>query len=199
MIIISVKTETQITNISNKIFCQVIETLVTVRLFLHVRKLAGSKELINMLSNFHLSMSYDKLLKIETLSNAVVKKMESSNVTYISPGIQHGNRLHLTIDNVDFHNNTFDGKNEFQGTSQAVFQKSAIVVPKLIINRTDSLKPSEYTLKIEVKDKLSLQGESFPSFPESLDVDLLQQCKKKGQICYLYQVTEETMAGILPA
>ena len=125
--------------------------------------------------------------------------MESSNVTYISPGIQHGNRLHLTIDNVDFHNNTFDGKNEFQGTSQAVFQKSAIVVPKLIINRTDSLKPSEYTLKIEVKDKLSLQGESFPSFPESLDVDVLQQCKKKGQICYLYQVTEETMAGILPA
>ena len=73
--IISVKTETQITNISNKIFCQVIETLLTVRLFLHAHKLAGSKELISMLSNFHLSISYDKLLKIETLSNAAVKKM----------------------------------------------------------------------------------------------------------------------------
>ena len=83
---------------------------------------------------------------------------------------------------MDFHNNTFDGKNEFQGTSQAVFQKGAIAVPKLIINRIDSLKPNEYTIKSEVKDKLSLQGESFPSFPESRDVDVLQQYKKKDQI-----------------
>ena len=49
-------------------------------------------QVIINLSNFHLSISYDKLLKIETLlSNAVVKKMEDCNVIYLPLGIQHGN------------------------------------------------------------------------------------------------------------
>ena len=91
VIIKSVKTERQITQINNKTFHQVIETPFTVGLSLHLHKLTRSKELINILSNFHLSISYDKLLRIETLSNVVVKKMESCNVVYVSLDIQHGN------------------------------------------------------------------------------------------------------------
>ena len=91
VIIKSVKTERQITQINNKTFRQVIETPFTVGLSLHLHKLTRSKELINILSNFHLSISYDKLLRIETLSNVVVKKMESCNVVYVSLDIQHGN------------------------------------------------------------------------------------------------------------
>ena len=84
VIINSVKTERQITQISNKTFRQVIEMPFTVGLSLHLHKLTRSKELINILSNFHLSISYDKLLRIETLSDVVVKKMESCNVSRYS-------------------------------------------------------------------------------------------------------------------
>lgn len=124
--------------------------------------------------------------------------MESCNVIYVLPGIQHGNRLHFAIDNVDFHIDIPDGKNRFQGTSQVVFQKTAIAVPNLILNRTESMKPIVNLIKVEIKDKPSPRGESFPSFPESLGVDVEQQYKKKDQIWYLWQVMEEKMTGILP-
>ena len=90
-----------------------------------------------MLSNFHLSISYDKLQKTETLSNGVVKKMENCNCVYVSPDIQDGSRLHFTINNMHFHNDTSDGKNEFQGTSQVVFQKGVIAVLNLIIKQVE--------------------------------------------------------------
>ena len=113
MIINCVKTETQFTNVTNETFQQVIEMPFAVELSVHVHKLARNKELISMLSNLHLLISYDKLLKTETLSNAVVKRMESCNGVYIFPDIQHGSQLHFTINNVHFYNNTSDGKSEF--------------------------------------------------------------------------------------
>ena len=90
VIINSVKTDREITNINNKTFLEVIEAPFAVGLALHVHKLARSKELINMLSNTHLSISYDQLLKIEALlNNAVFKKLESCNGVYVPSGIQH--------------------------------------------------------------------------------------------------------------
>ena len=44
------------------------------------------------------------------------KKMESYNDFYVLPGIQHGNRLHFAINNVNLHSNTPDEKNDFHGT-----------------------------------------------------------------------------------
>ena len=53
-----------------------------------------------------------------------------------------------------FHNNnTSDGKNEFQGTSQVVFQKSTIAVLNLIMKQVEiwnSLKLIEYPINIEI-------------------------------------------------
>ena len=125
-----------------------IETLFAVGVSFHVHELTKNKELINMLL-----ISYDKLLKIETLSNVLVKEMESCIDVYVSPGIQHGSRLHFTFNNVRFHNDASDGKNEFQGTSQVVFQKNTIPFLNFIINQIEiwnSLKPIEYPIKIEI-------------------------------------------------
>ena len=99
---------------------------------------------------------------------------------------------------MDLHCDIPDGKNKFEGTPQVVFQKNTIAVPNLIINRTDPMKPIVNPIKVEIKDKPSLRGESFPSFLESLDLDVEQQYKKKDQIWYLCQVMEEKMTGILP-
>ena len=90
--------------------------------------------------------------------------MESCNVIYVLPGIQHGNRLHFAIDNVDFHIDIPDGKNRFQGTSQVVFQKTAIAVPNLILNRTESMKPIVNLIKVEIKDKPSHAGRIISIF-----------------------------------
>lgn len=72
-------------------------------------------------------------------------KMESCKGVYVPPGIQYGNQLHFVADNVDFHNDTPEEKNELHETSQVVFQKSANAVPNLIINLNlnDSLRPIE--------------------------------------------------------
>ena len=41
------------------------------------------------------------------------KKKESCNGVYVSPGIQHENRLHFAIDKVHFDNDALDRNNEF--------------------------------------------------------------------------------------
>ena len=71
-----------------------------------------------MLLDFNLLISHDKVLKIETmLSNAVV-----NGGVYVPANISQGTRLHFSIDNVDFRNDTPDGKGEFHSTGHVVFQ-----------------------------------------------------------------------------
>ena len=59
------------------------------------------------------------------LSNAVVKEIENNGGVYVPPNISQGTRLHFTNDNVEFRNDTPDGKGEFYGTGHVVFQTSA--------------------------------------------------------------------------
>ena len=107
------KSKRQINHDTNENYRQLIETPFTVDMSLHVHKVTRSRALIDMLSNFHLSISYEKVLKIETLlANAVITKMGDNNGVYVPPNIEHGTRIHFAIDNVDFRNDTPDGKND---------------------------------------------------------------------------------------
>ena len=92
---------------------------------------------MDMLSDFNLSISHDKVLKIETmLSNTVVKEIENNGGVYVPPNISQATRLHFAIDNVVFRNDTSDGKGEFGSTGNAVFKKTACTeVRNLVIEQ----------------------------------------------------------------
>ena len=71
-----------------------------------------------------LSISYDKVLKIETaIANSAVKEKKENNNIYIPSNVITGKMLHFAIDNTEFNNDTPDVKHEFHGTGQAAIQK----------------------------------------------------------------------------
>ena len=50
--------------------------------------------------------------------------MKDNNGTYIPPTIRKSSPVYFAIDNIDFRNDTPDGKNEFHGIGQVVYQQS---------------------------------------------------------------------------
>ena len=63
-------------------------------------------------------------MKIENdFANEVKEKMTNNNNIYLPPTLNQNTPLHFGIDNIDFKNDTPDGKAEFHGTTQVVFQK----------------------------------------------------------------------------
>ena len=119
-------------------FREVVETPFSVGLGIHVHKETRSKKLIECLSDLGLSISYDKVMKIENdLGNAVYENISLNHGVFVPPNIQPGIPLHFAIDNIDFRNDTPDGKSEFHGTTHVVFQKNNKVNHELLkISRT---------------------------------------------------------------
>ena len=74
----------------------------------------------------NLTISYDNVLKIETFiaETIVKKKMENNDGVYVPPSIQKECPIYFAVDNCDFQSDTPDGKSEFHGTVQIVYQNS---------------------------------------------------------------------------
>ena len=67
---------------------------------------------------------HTRVLQIETgIANSVADNIEKNNGIYFPQNILEGIPIHFAIDNTDFSNDTPDGKQEFHGTGQVVFQK----------------------------------------------------------------------------
>ena len=80
--------------------------------------------MIEYLSDLGLSMSYKKVMKIENgLGNMIVEKQNSNEGVYIPDNLTQNSCLHFAIDNIDFENDTANGKGEFHGTTTVIFQK----------------------------------------------------------------------------
>ena len=114
---------------------------------------------------------------------------------FVSPNINYNTPLHFAIDNVDFSNNTPDGKNEFHGVGQVVFQKS------------NAKKKTEKTkLTIEVANKIIFNKfvlnniETFqePSPPNDFDGQILYDkmtlYKTYGKVWTITSVINKNMA-----
>ena len=101
------------------------ETPFAVGLGLQVHKETRSKKIINCLSDLGLSIDYDRVIKIETeISNSVTDIINKNNWVYVPHTILKDKAIHFAIDNTDFHNDTPDGKGEFDGIGQILFQKA---------------------------------------------------------------------------
>ena len=98
-----------------------------------------------MLSKLNLTIPYDQILRIETgIANKISKNIDNNNGVFVLPKIIYNAPLHFAIDNVNFSNDTPDGKNEFHGVGQVVFQK---------LNGKKETEKSKFT--IEARNKIT--------------------------------------------
>ena len=96
---------------------------VAVRIAIH--QAVRSKQLVNMLYGFGLSVEYNRLLRVEAqFESSVLKRMEESNGLFLPPDIVKGRHVFFAIDNMDFAEDTYDGRNTLHGTAMDIYQKS---------------------------------------------------------------------------
>ena len=172
------KTRKQVTEHEN--FRDMVETPLSVGLALPLHKETRSEKLINCLYDIGLTISYDKVMKIENgLGNAVLENIESNGGTFIPSTLEIGKPLHFAIDNIDFKNDTANGKSEFHGTTLVAFQtksdkKNELL--KITPCKLFSIK-STFNQSLESLVKPAPPNEKFPSYkaPSSL-IDLSSSC-----------------------
>jgi len=181
----SVKTDRQVryhgTGDNSKNYHSRKETPFSVGLGLLVHKNTRSKDLVNILSDLHLTVDYSKVRRIETdIANAVVKRMSETNGVYVPHLIQEGEPVYFAIDNCDFKNDTADGKNEFHGTAQIVYQRAgadSTTGKKLQIERNQN-RSLEYNPfpQANVCPKPKRQHQMLPLFAtDRTDIDLYRK------------------------
>ena len=182
IILKAIKTRRQVNyNPLTASFRNLVETPFSVGLALHIHQQTRSKKIIDFLSGLGLSTTYDRIIQIETqIANAVAEKAEQNHGVYVRPNIESGVSIHFAIDNTDFVNNTPDGKHEFHGIGQTIFQKS---VPNIQQNHLNIDHSHKTKLKFEYNTFSHLQichkptppNELFPNFSEIIqckDLDL---------------------------
>ena len=146
---------------------------------LYLHKETRNKKVINFLSDLGRSISNKRVLKIEnSLANAIVEKITTNGGVFVSSNLELGKKLHFAIDNIDFKNDTADGKSEFHGTTLVVFRSKPIQQRNLIkLSSCTSLKHTPPVPK-ETFPKPNPLNESFPTYgPEECSlVDLSGYC-----------------------
>ena len=83
-----------------------------------------SKEIVNFLYGFGMSVEYKRILRVEAqIEKHVVQRMERSGGIYVPPDVVPGRHVFFAVDNVDFAEDTPDGKRTLHGTAMAIYQR----------------------------------------------------------------------------
>lgn len=91
---------------------------------LAVHQATRSKDLLNMLHGFGMALEYNRVLRIEAqIENVVLQRIEQNEGQYIPPDFVDGRHTFFAVDNSDFSEDTYDGKNTLHGTALAIYQK----------------------------------------------------------------------------
>ena len=92
---------------------------------LAVRQAVRSKELISLLHGFGMSVDYNRVLRVESqIESNVLQRMEQNDSVYLPLDIVKGRHVFFSIGNVDFAEDTPDGKRTFHGTAMAIYQRA---------------------------------------------------------------------------
>ena len=168
------------TSDSNKTFYNIKETPFSNGLGLLIHKKTRSKDIANILASLTLSINYKKVLRIEAdIANAVIQRALENNGVYVPPSIQAGLPAYFVVDNCNFKTDTANGKNEFHGTAQIVYQQSSanVVSEKLQIdhNQNRSLNYDPFPAS-QVCPKPKPKNEIYSQFaPKNKDTDLYRK------------------------
>lgn len=92
---------------------------------LALRQSIRSKEIVNMLHGFGMSVEYNRLLRIEAqIEQSVLDRMNAHGGLYLPENFVKNRHAFFAIDNVDFAEDTHDGKHTLHGTAMAIYQKT---------------------------------------------------------------------------
>ena len=118
-------TERQVNNKKSQTIQSTREMPEQLAVGLAVHQAIRSKEIVNMLHGFRMSVEYNRLLRVESQIEAhVLQHMEQCGGIYLPPDIVKGRQLFFAIDNVDFAEDTYDGKRTLHGTAMAIYQRT---------------------------------------------------------------------------
>ena len=72
-----------------------------------------------------MSVDYNRVLRVETqIEASVFKRIEQNDRVYLPPDVVVGRHVFFAVDNVDFCEDTPDGKQTFHGTAMAIYQRT---------------------------------------------------------------------------
>ena len=108
-----------------------------------------SKENMKMLHGFGLSVEYNRLLRVEAqIEQNVIRRMKQNDGIYLPPDIVLGRHVFFAVDNVDFSEDTHDGRKTFHGAAMAIYQKTksddAKLEVRLILNDSQIVRVRPY-------------------------------------------------------
>lgn len=91
---------------------------------LAVHQATRSKQLVNMLHGFGMSLEYNRLMRVEAqIEASVLQQIVETGGVYIPPNIVKGRYIYFAVDNVDFSEDTYDGKRTLHAAAMAIYQK----------------------------------------------------------------------------
>ena len=118
-------TERQVSNKKSGVVRLATEMPQLLAIGLAVHQAVRSKELISLLRGFGMSVDYNRVLRVETqIEASVLKRIEQNDGVYLPPDIVVGRHVFFAVDNVDFCEDTPDGKRTFHGTATAIYQRT---------------------------------------------------------------------------
>ena len=80
-----------------------------------------SKKVIKILYSFGMSVEYTRLLRMERhILNSVLQRIKVNDRVYIPADVTHGRHIFFAVDNVDFAEDTPDGKRTLHATAMAI-------------------------------------------------------------------------------
>lgn len=104
-------TERQVTNKKSEVIRAGKEMPQQLAIGLAIHQAIRSKEIVNFLYAFGMSVEYNRILRVEAqIEKHVVQRMERSGGIYVPPHVVPSSHVFFAVDNVDFGIDTPDGK-----------------------------------------------------------------------------------------
>ena len=124
--------------------CKDKENQKAIGLALTVHNDTRNKTIIDLLSSHGYCISYGRTMMIETaIANAVLRNMDATNGVFLPPFLKKDQFVFFAADNVDFSEDTFDGKGTLHATITAVYQRQQcdgdMLVPPLTLQDSADL------------------------------------------------------------
>lgn len=117
-------TERQVTNKKSEVIRAGKETPQQLAIGLAIHQAIRSKEIVNFLHGFGMSVEYNRILRVEAqIETHVVQRMERSGGIYVPSDVVPGRHVFFAVDNVDFAEDTPDGKRTLHGTAMTIYQR----------------------------------------------------------------------------
>lgn len=115
--------ERQVKNKKSEVIYSTREMPQQLAVSLAIHQAIRSKEIITLLHGFGMAVEYNRLLRVESdIEKAVLARVKNEGV-YLPPDTVKGRHVFFAIDNIDFAEDTPDGKRTLHGTSMAIYQR----------------------------------------------------------------------------